>query len=155
MPHNHQHFLDGDAAEDAGNYAAARLSFERGAAQGDAWCWSRLGLMFDNGLGCEVDKLRAMQCYKRGWRARDAVAANNIAILYREAGNRRAMFRWFQRAADAGDDGALIEVAKCLFTGVGARKNPAEAITRVTKALGGSLSEAGREEAKALLASLI
>jgi TPR repeat protein len=153
MPSDHQNFLEGDAAEDAGDFGAARRSFERGAAQGDPFCWARLGLMFDNGIGCDVDKIRAMQYYKRGWRARDVVAANNIAVLHREAGNRRAMFQWFKRAADAGDDGALIEVAKCFLSGVGVRRNPTEGKASLTRAMRGSLSEAEREEAETILTS--
>lgn len=63
------------------------------AALGDDSCWLRLGLLFDLGHGVEVDKAQAMRCYQRAWRQRNAVAANNIAILYRERGNRRASFR--------------------------------------------------------------
>jgi uncharacterized protein len=151
MPTDRQHFIEGDIAEAAGDLKAARASFERGAALGDPYCWSRLGLMFDSGVGCSVDKVRAMQCYQRGWRARDVVAANNIAVLYRENGDRRAMFQWFRRAADAGDDGALIELAKCLMNGVGTRRNRVEAAACLRRAKKGSLSEAEREEVELML----
>ncbi|HEV2188340.1 MAG TPA: hypothetical protein VGR70_14115 [Stellaceae bacterium] len=154
MPVDHQCFIEGDAAEDAGDFKTARASFERGAALGDPYCWSRLGLMFDNGVGCDVDKVMAMRCYRRAWRFRDVVAASNIAVLYREAGNQRAMFQWFKRAVEAGDDGAFIELAKCYVSGVGTRRSSAEAEKCLDRALEGSLSEAEREEAEQLLAVL-
>jgi uncharacterized protein len=152
MAGDHQYVIEGDAVEEAGDYATARAAFERGAALGDAFCWTRLGLIFDKGLGCDVDKPKAMQCYQRAWRARDVVAAYNIATLYREVGNLRAMVQWFQRAAEAGDDGALVEVARCLIHGVGVRRNNSEAVSALREALRGSLSPAEREEAEEMLA---
>lgn len=113
--------LAGSAVE-AGDFARALDLYERGAALGDAACCTGLGYMFDTGQGVEADKRRAMQCYKAAWRSRDVAAANNIAILYREGGDRRAMFRWFKRAAEHGDDGAYLELAKCYRDGVGGPK---------------------------------
>jgi TPR repeat protein len=154
MPIDYQCFRNGDAAEEAGDLKTARALFERGAASGDPNCWSRLGLMFDNGIGGRVDKVKAMQCYRRAWRARDFVAAHNIAVLHREKGNQHAMFQWLRRAADAGDDGALIELARYLMDGRGARKNPVAASTFVRRALKGRLSDAERKEAKLMLPRL-
>jgi hypothetical protein len=54
-----------------------------------------LANIYDLGVGVSVDKAEAMRLYRRAWRKRSSVAANNIAILYREHDNRRAMFRWF------------------------------------------------------------
>ena len=132
----------------------ARASFERGAAHGDSYCWSRLGLMFDNGVGSDVDKVMAMRCYRRGWRGGDIVAANNIAILYRERGEWTAMFKWFKRAADAGDGGAYIEIAKCCITGAGTRKSPAQADAYLKLAINLHLADGEREEAERLLTKL-
>jgi TPR repeat protein len=155
MPADHQCFIEGDVAEEAGDFNTARASFELGAALGDPYCWSRLGLMFDKGVGCDVDKATAMRCYRRAWQARDVVAANNIAVLYRETGNRRAMFQWFKRAADAGDDGAFIRLAECYLTGTGTRRSSTRAAACLDRAAeGGSLSDAEREEAELLLAKI-
>jgi uncharacterized protein len=110
--------------------------------------------MFDNGIGCDVDKPRAMRCYRRAWRARDAVAAKNIGVLYHEAGNRRGMFRWFKRAAGAGDDGAFVEIAKCFLDGIGVRKDADAAKTALTRAIDGTLSVAEREAAEGILSKL-
>jgi TPR repeat protein len=118
-------FRIGDAAEAAGDHAAARQAFERGAALGDVICLERLALTFDVGIGVEVDKALAMRCYQRAWRrARSRVAANNIAILYREVGDHRAMFAWFKCAADQGDADALVDLAFCRLNG--ARRPPVD-----------------------------
>lgn len=142
-----------DTAIEAGDFTRAIDLYERGAALGDAACWTGLGYMFDTGQGVEPDKRRAMKCYQAAWRRQDVAAANNIAILYRESGNRRAMFRWFRRAAEYGDDGAYLELAKCYRDGVGVRRSRDHAVRCLSKVIAGSCtSEAEREDAQQLLA---
>src|SRR5687767_9359675 len=122
MIHTHALAEIGDAAEAAGNFAFARQVFERGAELGDLTCLTRLAYMLDVGLGVPCDKRQAMRLYQRAWRQhRCSIAANNIAILYRERANRRAMFQWFRRGATTGDGDAMVEVAKCCLNGVGVR----------------------------------
>jgi TPR repeat protein len=149
-------FRLGDAAEEAKDYVRARQLFEQGAALGHEGCLTRLALMFDVGIGVEIDKPFAMRCYRRAWRRwRSETAANNIAVLYREAGNRIASFQWFKRAAEHGDGDALVELAKCYLGGLGVRRSAKEAVTRLSAALiSSNICEAGREEAAALLETL-
>lgn len=147
-------FRIGDAAAEAGDHERARRSFEQGAALGDVPCLMRLGYMFDLAMGVERDTAFAMRCYQQAWRREGSeAAANNIARLYSEAGNSRAMFRWFKRAADHGDDGAQVDLAKCYLRGVGVRKSVDEAVKCLAAALAGAnICEAERKEAAALLA---
>jgi TPR repeat protein len=147
-------FRIGDAAEDAGDYERARQAFEKGAALGDVSCLNRLAYLFDVGIGVEVDKAFAMRCYQRAWRrGRCYVAANNIAVLYRESGNLKAMFQWFERAAEQGDEDALVELAKCYLDGLGVRRSIDQALRRLAAAASKpNLFEASREEVGALLA---
>lgn len=149
-------FRLGDAAEEAGDYERAQLSFEKGAALGDVLCLMRLAYMFDVGVGVEPDKVFAMRCYQRAWRREPHnMAANNIAILYREAGNRRAMFKWFQRALVQGDYDALVDLAQCHLKGLGVRRSVGQALRCLSAALASeSLFEATREKAEAMLAEL-
>ncbi len=143
-----------DTALQAGDFERARDIWERGAGLGDPECWVGLGVMFDVGQGVEVDKHRAMRCYKTAWRSRNLSAANNIAVLYREWGNKRAMFQWFERAARHGDDEAYLELAKCYRDGLGVRKSLPNAVRCLAKVTAGSdVSEAGRDEAAEMLAS--
>lgn len=142
----------GHDSEEAGDFTAAREFFEKGGRSGVPACWSRLGYMFDVGIGVPIDKAKAMSCYRRAWRGQDWVAATNIAILYREVGNNRAMFRWFERAAACGDGDALVDLAKCYIEGTGVRKN----IAAAQRLLGAAktshfITEDGREQAEAML----
>ena len=148
-------FRIGDAAEEAGNYDLARRSFERAASLGDAECLSRLAYMFDVGLGVEVDKANAMRLYKRAWRRGSYVAANNIAVLYREQGDDRLMVEWFRRAATRDDGDALVELAKCYLNGCGVRKSNQTALRYLAAATSSNvISETARKEAQALLETL-
>jgi uncharacterized protein len=144
-----------NAAIEAGDFARAKAIYERGAALGDADCWQGLGYMFDVGQGMEADKQQAMRGYRAAWRlGRNAAAANNIAALYRDAGDRRAMFRWFKRASEQGNDGVCLELAKCYRDGVGVRRSLGDALRCLSRVMSGPCaSEAEREEAQAMLAS--
>lgn len=145
-----------DAAEEGGNFDLARASFERGADLGSVECLTRLAYIYDQGLGVAPDKPRAMKLYRRAWRrSHSCVAANNIAILYREAGDRRLTFRWFQRAAQAGDGSAQLDLAKCYIDGEGVRANPSLALRCLVSAVGSTfISEDERDEARELIAAL-
>ena len=146
----------GCAAEDAGDYELARTCYAQAAALGDPIGLTSLAYLHELGLGVTVDKARAMQLYRRAWRLhRDGCAANNIAILYRERGDRRAMFRWFQRCAATGDGDAYVELAKCYRDGLGVRRSP----ELVARWLGAALaevhiSEAARDEAEAMMGAI-
>jgi TPR repeat protein len=143
------------AAEEAGNYELARQSWERAASLGCADCLTRLAYMFDVGIGVGMDKSHAMHLYKKAWRQGSQVAANNIAILYRERRQRRLMFQWFLRAANAGDGDALVELAKCYLGGAGVRKSSQDALRCLASAIGSDcITEASREEAQALIQGL-
>lgn len=94
-------FYISHAAEEEDNFTLARKSFEREAALCDAACLCRLAYLFDVGSGVDADKAAAMRFYQRAWRRGSTTAEMNIAILYREPRNWRAMFHWWKRVADA------------------------------------------------------
>ena len=143
------------AATETGNFEHARQCYERGADLNDPECLHALAYMYDVGEGVIADKAAAMKLYRRAWQRGSHAAGNNIAILYREQGNRQAMFRWFKRVALAGDGSASLEMAKCYLGGLGVRKD-AQAAIRCLAAANTSLyiSEAERDEVQALLAEL-
>ena len=141
-----------DAAAEAGDFERARVLYERGAALGDPACWAALGYMFDIGQGAEPDKQKAMRFYRVAWRRKNIMAANTIAVLYRERGGRRAMFRWFLRAAEHGDDGAYLELAKCYRDGFGVHRSLTDVVKCASKVLAGQCaSDFDREEAQNML----
>eukprot|EP01030_Chromulinospumella_sphaerica_P011287 gene11287-11090_t len=85
------------AAGESGDLQSARRCYEQGAALGDPQCLQALGYMYDVGEGVTQDKAQAMTLYRKAWRRGSHAAANNIAVLYREQGKPRLMFRWFER----------------------------------------------------------
>ncbi|MDK2768625.1 MAG: hypothetical protein KYX69_13010 [Sphingomonas sp.] len=143
------------AAVESGDFAHARLCYERAAALGDFMALHALGYMHDVGEGVPQNKVLAMKIYRRAWRLGSHVSASNIAILYREQCRHGMMFRWYQRAAAAGDGSAYLEMAKCYLAGSGVRKNVVSAMRCLTTAIGSQyISEYEREEADALLGQL-
>ncbi|QUT07761.1 sel1 repeat family protein [Sphingobium phenoxybenzoativorans] len=143
------------AAAEKGDFAHARRCYEQGADLGDFMCLHALGYMHDVGEGMPEDKALAMKIYRRAWRLGSHASATNIAILYREQGRIRLMFRWYQRVAAAGDGSAHFEMAKCYLTGSGVRKNPKAALRCLAVAVRSQyISEYEREEAQALLMEL-
>lgn len=142
-------------AAENGDFAHARRCYEQGAALGDFMCLHALGYMHDVGEGVSENKPLAMKIYRRAWRLGSHASATNIAVLYREQGKSRLMFRWYQRVAAAGDGSAHLEMAKCYLAGSGVRKNAEEALRCLATAIGSHyISEYEREEAQALVAEL-
>jgi TPR repeat protein len=145
----------GWTASEEGDLELARRCYEQGAALGDPECLQSLGYMYDIGEGVTQDKARAMGLYRRAWRRGSHAAATNIAVLYREQGRPRLMFRWFERVASFGDGSAHLDMAKCYLEGVGVRRNPQSALQCLAVASTSLyISEFEREEAQALLEQL-
>jgi TPR repeat protein len=143
----------GDAAEERGEYDHARLCFEQAAALGDSHGYCKLAYLYDVGLGVEVDKVEAMRFYRRAWRIdRSEAAANNIAILYRERGDRRLMFQWFKRGADVGDGEAFFKLAECYRDGVGVRRSVEQTVRCLAAVLSSNnVCEDTQEQAEAMM----
>lgn len=148
--------MRGDAAENAGDYAAARSAFEQGGALGDTSCLGRLAYMYDTGLGVLSDKPRAMRLYLRAWRlAPNEAVANNIAILHREAGRHLQMFQWFRRAVKLGDHDCYLDLAKCYRDGLGVPKSLPLAVRCLMEVLRADfVFDHTAEEARAMLRHL-
>ncbi len=140
-------------AEEAGDYARAREGYARCAEFGDITALTNLAYLYDNGLGAPPDKDEAMRLYRQAWRrARCTISANNIAVLYRERGDHRAMVRWFARCAAAGDDSACLPLAKCYLEGVGVRRSIDAAVRCLARVLSSDhVCEDDIEQAEALM----
>ena len=142
-------------AWESGDLAAAFSCFRLGANDGQLGCMLDLGYFYDEGMGTLRSKHDAMRWYKRAFLNGDSGAASNIAILFRERGNHRQVFRWFIAAARRDDGDALVEVAKCYLMGLGVPRSTMMAIANARKALRSThISPAGREDARGLLATL-
>jgi uncharacterized protein len=87
-----------------------------------------LGILLGNGtaVGKNVDE--ALLWLRKAFRAGNSCAAQNIAITYRENGDQKTAFKWFRRAAEAGDGDALIQLGIHYYWGKGVRRNPRAAV---------------------------
>lgn len=150
---------EADDAWENGELTQAFSLFSEGAALGIEGCMLNLGYFYDEGIGVNEDKARAMYWYKRLYRTskktnplHGAAAASNIAILYREQGKHRLEFQWFQRSAQLNDGGSEVDLAKLYMQGKGVRRSPALAKAALERALESNfITEADREEAADLL----
>jgi len=108
--------------------ANAAQWFRRAAEHGSGPAQNNLGILLSNGneVGKNVDE--ALLWLRKAFRTGDTCAAQNIAITYRENGDLKTAFKWFRRAAEAGDGDALIQLGIHYYWGKGVRKNPRAAV---------------------------
>jgi len=148
-----QHEEAAHRAWSAGDLVAAFASFRRGANEGHPGCMLDLGYFFDEGLGTARSKHQAMHWYRRAFTCGVLAAATNVALLFRERGGYRKMYRWLQIGGQRGDGDALVEIARCCLDGLGTARSRTMATSYARKALRtGQITPAGRNEA-ALLAA--
>lgn len=92
-----------------GKLQEAYLVFRKAAKLGNAEAQVNLANLYDSGEGVEQDRKRASYWYKRAINKGVPEAAYNLAISYRQQGKVRWALYWFRRAADMGDEDALME----------------------------------------------
>ena len=128
----------------------AAVWFQRSAEHGCAPAQNGFGALLSRGQGIEKDVKKALFWFKKALHDESlrSMVASNIAITYRENGNLRAAFRWFQKSADLGDDDALVQVGIHYYWGKGVKKNPTAAIRCFRAATkGNNICEFGRDDA--------
>ncbi|KQO26563.1 hypothetical protein ASF11_02410 [Acidovorax sp. Leaf76] len=139
-------------AWDAGDLPRAFQLFRSCAYEGLRSAMMNLGFFYDEGLGTPASKHLAKIWYRKARHAGDFVAANNLAILFRERHAHRSTFHWFRKAALDGDGDAWIELAKCHLKGTGTSLSAARARECLRRAMRSRfITPAGREEAQTLL----
>ena len=132
------------------NRAQAAKWMERAALAGEPSAMVNIGFYYDCGIGVRRDPDRALFWYEAVWKKhRIESAANNIAAIYRDKKDHRRAFGWYQKAADAGDGDALVEVAVRYLSGSGVRKDPQRGVQLLRRAIrSAKITESGRDDAK-------
>jgi TPR repeat protein len=108
--------------------AKAAQWFRRAAEHGCGPAQNNLGILLSNGNGLRKNVEESLFWLRRAFRAGDSCAAQNIAITYRENGDLKTAFKWFRKAAGAGDGDALIQLGIHYYWGKGVRRNPRAAV---------------------------
>jgi len=100
----------------------------------------------------------AFRWYHRAIAREHVMAMSNLAVTYQNLGNHRQAVQWFRRAAQAGDESVLFDLAQAEMYGLGARRNVRSALEKLRrvgneKNTGVSVFEA--ESAMILIGSLL
>lgn len=138
-----------DALADVGRHREAVELFRRAAYLGCNAAYGRLAIAFHDGTGVRRSPAIALHYYKRALRVGDTGALNNIGVLRREQGRLSEAARWFQRAVDAGNDDALLQLAKLGLQRVGMTRTVRDQLRRVVRS--NTCTIGSREEAADLL----
>lgn len=123
-------YLSGTEQITADN-TAARLWFERAAAQDYPSSFDRLGIIYRDGLGVEPDFATANDYFRRGTELGDAGAIVNLATAYRKGTGVDVDFvqalELYHRAAQLRRTSAYVNLGEMYLKGQGADADPLEA----------------------------
>lgn len=137
---------------DDGDYKRAFGQFLSLANEGDTSAMTRVALMYGEGQGVARDVDESIRWDMRAAESGDTVGMLNLGITYLTKGDTTSAALWFEKAMDAGDGEAALELAKMhLVDG-----NDHARIKRYLALAAGdaNLSEASSQEVKRLLDEL-
>lgn len=100
-----------DAYED-GDLTAAIPLFQRAARLGNPHAQVNLGNLYDDGEGVHKSFPSAVHYYRLAVKNGLPEGAYNLAIAYRNRGNKRWAQFWFRRASEMGDVDAALELER-------------------------------------------
>jgi len=115
------------------NRRRSRELYERAAQLGDA---SAITALADDltPIGHSARALvQAEKLYRRAFRLGSDTAAENLASTYLNLGRHRDAVRWYRRAEALGSETASFELARAELYGLGTRRDPASALTRLER----------------------
>jgi hypothetical protein len=126
------------------NFAKAMAWYRRAAEQGHAPSQYDLGVMYAEGEGVKPDPQTALMWYRRSAEQGFVRAQVQLAEIAFAGGNYAEAFFWWQKAAEAGDAGAMFNVGSAYYAGRGVAKDPAKAVEYYRKARDAGDENAGR-----------
>jgi len=147
--------MEADLLDERGRHADALPLLLKGAKAGNTGCQILLGNYLSDGRkGIPIDQKRAVYWYKRAYKRGSSIGASNLGMHYRKQGDVDEAYRWFELAAESGDNEAHLELAKIWLHD---RDNKAKAIKHLKAVFQGNprdVSELGRDEARTMLRRL-
>jgi TPR repeat protein len=115
------------------NLREARRCFERAVQLGDAAGVDSLATLLSRPGARPADIVRAEALYRSSFRKGYTTAAYNLACEYKHRGRYREAYRWYQRAHDAGDPSAELQLGLAELYGVGTRRDPVRALSKLRR----------------------
>ena len=127
-----------DAAYDRKDYTAAVPEYRKLALAGDIWGMSRLGYLYDRGLGIRQDDAQSAYWLRKAAEAGNVHSMYNLAVLYGAgkgvAQDNDQAVAWYRKAADAGDVDGMAGLAFMYSNGRGVPQDYAQALSWYRKA---------------------
>lgn len=128
----------GDDCYDAKNYSEALRLYLAAAEKGVTRNYNRIGYMYRNGEGTQVDCTKAVYWYRRSADNGFDVAQRNLGTMYESglgiAQDYKEAMKWFRRAADQGNAEAMVDIGLLYENGKGVAKDEVEAVRWYRKA---------------------
>lgn len=115
------------------NLREARRSFERAVQLGDAAGMDSLATLLSRPGARPADIARAELLYRRSFRRGYATAAYNLACTYKHLGRYREAYQWYQRAHDAGDPSALLQLGLAELYGIGTKRDRPRVLSKLRR----------------------
>jgi TPR repeat protein len=107
---------------------------------------------YDEGIGVKASEDSALRWYRLAYRSGNAMAANNLGVIWRDRGRIDRALMWFLRALELGDEDANLEIAKIYLN---AKSSPEKAVQYLKSACSGKfITDGSKEEARALLRNI-
>ena len=109
---NNELFNQADEAFDNGDLDKAFSLFKKGADSGDHHAMTRLGAMYSDGEGVEVNIDESILWDLKAISSGSTLSLFNLAITYRTLGDIKSAKAWLEKAIAAGDGEACLQLAK-------------------------------------------
>jgi hypothetical protein len=132
-----------------------RIAFRLFLAAARAGSISALGIVgyfYDDGIGVKSNRNAALYWYKRAYRRGSALAANNIAVIWRDRHRPDRAMVWFKRAVMLGSTDSNLDIGEILLRNPRNRRRAMSYLTKTCKSR--SATQGSREQARALLMDL-
>ena len=119
------------------------------AANGNKESQYKIGNMYTEGIGTNIDLAKAAETYELSARQGYAKAEYKLGLVHYEGTgvkvNKKTAYKWFKQAAEKGNPAAQYYLGKMYASGKGVKRNYAMSLEWYTKAVDGGFNQARSE----------